>query len=93
MSKKCEKCKTELFQDDKGEWFCPDCVGNEFLKTFNPEDDSDIENLKWKVTRPETKPVTLRINVVDIQIAKKIAKEKNIPYQTYLKEIIHKNLA
>ncbi len=93
MSEKCKKCNTELFQDDKGEWFCPDCEADEFMESFNPEDDSDINNAKWQVVKPETKPVTIRLNVVDIQRAKKIASEKNVPYQTLLKEIIHKNLA
>lgn len=93
MTKKCEKCKTELFQDKDGEWFCPECEAEDFLETFNPEDESDIETAQWKVVKPETKPVTIRLNVVDIQRAKKLAKERNMPYQTLLKEIIHKNLA
>ncbi len=93
MIKKCEKCKTELFKDKNNEWFCPDCDAEEFLKDFNPEDESDIETGKWKVVKPETKPVTIRLNVIDIQRAKKLAKERNMPYQTLLKEIIHKNLA
>jgi predicted DNA binding CopG/RHH family protein len=93
MIKKCEICKSELFQDENGEWFCPDCVADEFMEKFNPNDDSDIENAKWEVVKPKTKPVTIRLNEVDIQRAKKLAKEKKVPYQSLLKEIIHKNLA
>lgn len=93
MIQKCTKCNTELFQDNKGELFCPDCVADEYMESFNPEDDTDINTAKWEVVKPETKPITIRLNVVDIQRAKKIAKEKKVPYQTLLKEIIHKNLA
>lgn len=93
MSKKCPKCKSELFLDKDKELFCPECEAEKFLKDFNPEDESDLETAEWKVVRPETKPVTIRLNVIDIQLAKKKAKEKNMPYQTLLKEIIHKNLA
>ncbi len=93
MSKKCEKCKSELFLDKDKAWFCPECEADEFLEDFNPEDESDIQTSEWKVVKPETKPVTIRLNVVDVQIAKKLAKERNMPYQTLLKEIIHKNLA
>jgi predicted DNA binding CopG/RHH family protein len=95
--KKCEMCNEsveDLYETDKGQMLCGDCFATDFLETFDETDDSWLDNVKnWKVVRPETKPITLRINVMDIQRAKKIAKEKNMPYQTYLKEIIHKNLA
>ena len=92
MTKKCEVCKTEMFEDEKGELFCPDCEAEAFLTSFDETDDSWMEN-KVKVVQPKTKPVTIRMNVYDINKAKSLAKSKNVPYQTLLKEIIHKNLA
>ena len=98
--KKCEICKEkveELYKTDKGEQLCGDCFGDEFLKHFDETDDSLFEEAiksgNVKAVKPETRPITIRLNVVDIQRAKKLANDKNVPYQTLLKEIIHKNLA
>lgn len=91
MIKKCEICDSELFEDEKGELFCPDCEADEFLETFDENDDSWMKN-KFKIIKPKTKPVTIRINVADIEKAKKIAKDKNVAYQTLLKNVIHQNL-
>lgn len=92
MNKKCKTCGNELYKDENNDLFCADCEAEEYLNSFNENDDSWLNN-KPKLVKPETKPVTIRLNVVDIQRAKKIASEKNVPYQTLLKEIIHKNLA
>lgn len=92
MTKKCEICKNEMFEDEKGEFFCPNCEAEEFLTSFDENDDSWMKN-KFKIVKPKTKSVTIRMNVYDIEKVKNIAKKKNVPYQTLLKEIIHKNLA
>lgn len=91
MIKKCAICNSELFKDETGELFCPDCYAGEFLKTFDEKDDSWMKN-KFKVIQPKTKPITIRMNVSDIEKAKTLAKIKGLPYQTLLKEIIHNNL-
>lgn len=91
MIKKCNICNSELFEDEKGELFCPDCEAEEFLETFDENDDSWMNN-KFKVVKPKTKSVTIRINISDIEKAKKYAKSKNVPYQSLLKDIIHRSL-
>ena len=99
MSKKLKKCEIceekveDLYEADDKKMLCGDCFATEFLKTLDENDDSDADSEEWVLIKPETKPVTIRMNVIDIQRAKKLAKEKNVPYQTLLKEIIHKNLA
>ena len=93
--KPCQACKEkveDLYETDTGRMLCGDCFATDFLKTFDENDDSDIENAEWKIVTPETKPITIRINVVDIQRAKRKAKEKGMPYQTLLKNIIHEHL-
>ena len=92
MTKKCDICNSELFQDEKNEWFCPNCEAEDFVMSFDEDNDGWMKT-KFKVVQPKTKPITIRLNVYDIELAKKVAKTKNIPYQTYIKEIIHKNLA
>lgn len=92
MTKKCKICDNEMFQDENNELFCPNCEAGSFLATFN-EDNDEWMNSKIKVVQPKTKSVTIRLNVYDIEKAKKMAKDKNLPYQTFIKEIIHKNLA
>lgn len=92
MLKKCDICKTEMFQDENNEWFCPNCEAEDFITTFDEGDDSWMKT-KFKVVQPKTKAVTIRFNVHDIEKAKKIAEKQNVPYQTLIKEIVHKNLA
>ena len=92
MIKKCDICESKLFQDDKNEWFCPQCEAEDFLTTFEQEND-DWMKTKFKVVQPKTKAITIRLNIYDIEKAKQIAKSKNLPYQTLIKDIIHKNLA
>ncbi len=89
MKKTCTRCNTELFKDETGELFCPECYANEFLNTFNEKDDSDVKNNKWKVIAPKTKPITIRIPLKDLEKLKSMAKLKNTPYQKLLKGIIH----
>lgn len=92
MIKKCDICGNEMFQDEKNEWFCPDCEAKDFMTIFE-QDNDDWMKTKFKVIKPRTKSVTIRLNICDIEKAKKIAKDKNLPYQTLIKDIIHKNLA
>jgi len=40
----------------------------------------------------QTKPITIRVQVTDIERAKKQAEEKGLGYQTYLKSLIHQAL-
>ena len=42
--KKCKKCAIEMYQDDHGEWFCPDCVLEEIEPEFLDENKSVEEN-------------------------------------------------
>jgi len=88
---KCEKCNNEMFQDEKNEWFCPTCEADDFIMSFDENDDGWMKT-KFKIIKPKTKSVTIRLNICDIEKAKEIAKEKNLPYQTLIKDIIHKNL-
>jgi predicted DNA binding CopG/RHH family protein len=91
MIKQCKQCNNEMFQDEKDEWFCPNCETDDFIMSFNENDDGWMKT-KFKVVQPKTKSVTIRLNIYDIEKAKEIAKKKNLPYQTLIKEIIHKNL-
>ena len=92
MIKKCEICDSEMFQDENNEWFCPSCEADDFMASFDQDDDGWMKT-KFKIVQPKTKSVTIRLNVHDIEKAKGLAKAKNLPYQTLIKEIIHKNLA
>ncbi len=87
--KQCEECTEkvyELYETDDGRQLCGDCFASDYLENFDESDDSWLDNPEEaKVVTPETKPVTIRLNVIDIQRAKKKAAEKNMPYQTFLK--------
>lgn len=40
----------------------------------------------------QTQPITIRLTKADVQLAKAQAIEKGLPYQTYLKSVIHQAL-
>lgn len=43
--------------------------------------------------RPVTKPVTIRLNAPDIEAARALSKARGLPYQTYIKRLLHEALA
>jgi uncharacterized Zn finger protein (UPF0148 family) len=54
--KKCKKCGIEIYQDDRGEWFCPDCVIEEIGADFLDEKQIGQGELKRPyVLEPPTK--------------------------------------
>lgn len=93
-TKKCKKCGTEMYMDDQGKWFCPDCVIEEIQPDFLDEKKVGRGELKRPyVLEPPTKQVSLRLSVSDLDLARKIARRKGVPkYQTYIKTLLHKML-
>ena len=43
-------------------------------------------------TRPVTRPVTLRLPLADLAAAQAIAERRGLPYQTYIKGLLHQAL-
>ena len=44
------------------------------------------------VIRAATKPVTIRMAVADVEAAQEIAQRRGVPYQTYIKGLLHQAL-
>ena len=44
------------------------------------------------VVRAATKPVTIRMAVADVEAAQEIAQRRGVPYQTYIKGLLHQAL-
>ena len=87
----CKRCGTERYQDDQGKWFCPDCILEEMDVTFlDPHADDPGELKKPYVLRPPTKQISIRLAVGDVELARKLARQKGVPkYQTYMKTLLH----
>jgi predicted DNA binding CopG/RHH family protein len=71
------------------------------LATFPDEqiDTSDIPEIKSLAGgvrglfyRPVTQPVTIRLSAPDIAMARRLSKDKGLPYQTYIKMLLHEAL-
>lgn len=94
MIKKCKKCREEMYQDDQGTWFCPDCILEEIDPAFLDEARDDRGELRRPyVLEPPTKQVSIRLPVTDLELAKRLAKRKGIPkYQSYIKTLLHEAL-
>ena len=45
-----------------------------------------------KAVRKKSRPVTIRLDVDDIELAKQYAGKLGLPYQTYLKSLLHQAL-
>lgn len=93
-AKKCKKCGVEVYQDGRGEWFCPDCVIEEIEPDFLDEKQIAGGELKRPyVLEPPTRQVSLRVSVGDLELARRLARRKGIPkYQTYIKTLHHETL-
>jgi len=63
-------------------------------------DTSDIPELSGRMaggvrglfSRPETRLISIRLNVGDIVKAHQLAHAKGLPYQTYIKSVLHEAL-
>jgi predicted DNA binding CopG/RHH family protein len=94
MTKKCKTCRQVMYQDDRGQWFCPDCILEEIEPAFLDEEREDRGELKRPyVLEPPTKQVSIRLPVTDLERAKRLARRKGIPkYQSYIKTLLHEAL-
>ena len=48
---------------------------------------------KLPVIRGATKPITIRMPLADIEAAQEIAERRGVPYQTFIKGLLHQALA
>ena len=44
------------------------------------------------MVRAATKPVTIRVAIADVEAAQEIAQRRGVPYQTYIKGLLHEAL-
>ena len=56
-------------------------------------DASDFERVSFPNLKPTTRPVSIRISIADLNRVKERANETNVPYQSLIKEYIHKGVA
>jgi predicted DNA binding CopG/RHH family protein len=85
------KTKIPVFksEQEEAEWWDvhPEVIAEMFLKARK---EGRIKKLP--VLRGATKPVTIRMPIADIQAAQEIAERRGIPYQTYIKGLLHRAL-
>jgi hypothetical protein len=83
-----------MYQDDQGQWFCPDCILEEIDPAFLDEEMDERGELKRPyVLESPTKQVSIRLPVTDLERAKRLARRKGIPkYQSYIKALLHEAL-
>jgi predicted DNA binding CopG/RHH family protein len=56
-------------------------------------DAKDFERVSFPNLKPTTRPVSIRISVLDLNRVKERANETNVPYQSLIKEYIHKGVS
>jgi predicted DNA binding CopG/RHH family protein len=64
-----------------------------------PDDQIDFSDIpeatpeQWKgAVRGMTKHISIRLSETDLAIANKLAAQKGLPYQTYIKSLLHESL-
>ena len=65
----------------------PDVITALFLKARR---DGKIKRLP--VVRGATKSLTIRMPIADLEAAREIAERRGLPYQTYIKGLVHQGL-
>ncbi|MGD0499738.1 MAG: CopG family antitoxin [Bryobacteraceae bacterium] len=85
------KTRIPAFKSEKeeAEWWDthPEVVTALFLKA---KKEGKITRLP--VVRGATRPTTIRLPIADIETAQQIAEKRGLPYQTYLKGLLHQAL-
>jgi len=74
----------------EAEWWDahPEVITELFLKA---KKEGKIKRLP--MVRGATKPLTIRMPIDDIETAREIAGKRGLPYQTYIKGLLHQALA
>lgn len=85
------KTRIPMFKSEReeAEWWDahPEVVTALFLKA---KKEGKIERLP--VIRGATRSTTIRLPITDIETAQQIAEKRGLPYQTYLKGLLHQAL-
>ena len=85
------KTRIPMFKSDKeeAEWWDehPEVITELFLKARK---EGKIKRLP--VVRGATKSVTIRMPIGDIDAAQELAEKRGLPYQTYIKGLLHQAL-
>jgi predicted DNA binding CopG/RHH family protein len=76
-------------EKEEAEWWDahPEVITELFLKA---KKEGKIKRLP--VVRGATKSVTIRLPIADLQTAQEIAEKREVPYQTYIKGLLHQAL-
>lgn len=76
-------------ESEEAEWWDshPEVITELFLKA---KKEGKIKRLP--AVRGATKPVTIRMPVADIEAAQELAEKRGLPYQTYIKGLLHQAL-
>ena len=76
-------------EKEEAEWWDahPEVITELFLKAKR---EGRIKRLP--VVRGATKSVTIRLPIADIETAQEIADKRGLPYQTYIKSLLHRAL-
>jgi predicted DNA binding CopG/RHH family protein len=74
---------------EEAEWWDahPEVITELFLKA---KKEGKIKRLP--VVRGTTKSLTIRVPIADIEAAREIAEKRGLPYQTYIKGLLHQAL-
>ena len=83
--------RTPRFRSEReeAEWWDahPEVITALFLKA---QKEGKIKRLP--VVRGATRSVTIRVPIADIEAAREIAEKRGLPYQTYIKGLLHQAL-
>lgn len=74
---------------EEAEWWDthPEVITKLFLKA---KKEGKIKRLP--VVRGATRPVTIRVPIGDLETAQELAEKRGLPYQTYIKGLLHRAL-
>jgi predicted DNA binding CopG/RHH family protein len=85
------KTRIPIFKSEKEEaqWWDahPDVITELFVQA---KKEGKLKRLP--VFRGATKSVTIRMPIVDIESAQRLAEQRGLPYQTYIKGLLHRAL-
>src|SRR5215510_12790545 len=90
---KMPKFKTEA---EEAEWFYEnrDRLGEEFAEALRQGKTTRLthEKLLARIEASKAKAINIRLPEADLQLARDLAAKRGLPYQTYIKSLLHEAL-
>jgi predicted DNA binding CopG/RHH family protein len=82
--------KAQPTEDQKKQLAALDAIDDDNIDLSDiPDQGQEAGWARWPMYRPVTRAISIRLAAPDLALAQELAEKKNMPYQTYIKQLLH----